>query len=309
MSKRNTVITGGLGFIGGHIAESLAHDTVHILDKDSCSDQDSQVTRADIRDESAVDETVAGADVVFHEAALVSVGESIEKPALSHATNATGTLTVLEAARKQGQRQTDDQGQPRVVFASSAAVYGHPEYTPVDEDHPKEPTSPYGIDKLTADHYCRRYHDLYDVETVSLRYFNVYGPGQSGDYAGVITTFIEQALDGGPITVHGDGSQTRDFVFIDDVVQANRLAATTENVGTAYNVGTGESITIRQLAELIQDVTDTSADIVHTDAREGDITQSKADVSRARDELGFEPTVSLRDGLEETVGWVRERGC
>jgi UDP-glucose 4-epimerase len=204
-------------------------------------------------------------------------------------------VNVLEAARK-----TDT----RVVLASSAAIYGHPESTPIDEAHPLDPTSPYGLDKLTADQYTRLYNDLYGLDTVSLRYFNVYGPGQTGgDYAGVITVFIEQALNDDPITVHGDGDQTRDFVFIEDIVQANLLAAKTEHVGAAYNIGTGESITIRELAELIRDITNSDSEIVHTEPRDGDIEHSKADISKATEQLDFEPTVSLREGLKRTIDW------
>jgi len=178
---------------------------------------------------------------------------------------------------------------------------------PITEDHPNEPTSPYGLDKLATDHYARLYNDLYDLETVALRYFNVYGPGQvAGDYSGVISVFIDQALSGEDITVHGDGEQTRDFVYIDDVVQANLKAATTDAVGEAYNVGTGESVTVRKLAELIQDITDTDSDIVHMDARTGDIEYSEADISKANEHLEYEPTVSLREGLEQTVKWYRE---
>jgi UDP-glucose 4-epimerase len=292
------VVTGGAGFIGGHLVDSLrGSNTVRVLDITPGADLPTGVTgiEADVRDEAAVDRVVADADLVFHEAALVSVEASVADPTRSHVINATGTLNVLEAARRHD---------ARVVLASSAAVYGHPEYTPVDEGHPMEPTSPYGLDKLAADHYARLYHDRYGLETVALRYFNVYGPGQTGgDYAGVITVFLEQALAGGPITVHGDGGQTRDFVFVEDIVRANRLAAETDHVGTAYNIGTGDSITIRELAELIRELTDSDPDIVHTDPRAGDIQQSKADIARAGADLGYEPAVSLREGLERTVAW------
>lgn len=299
MDGQTVLVTGGAGFIGGHLVETLAEsNTVRTLDIEADPDHDTRI-QGDIRDEDTVDQAIASTDVAFHEAALVSVDESIAHPKQSHTTNATGTLNVLEAARSHD---------TRLVVASSAAVYGHPEYTPVDESHPKEPLSPYGIDKLTADHYTRLYASQYDTDTVPLRYFNVYGPGQTGgDYAGVITVFIQQALDDEQITVHGDGTQTRDFVFVEDVIQANLLAATTEYVGTPYNIGTGESVSIRTLAELIQDITDSDADIIHTDPREGDIEDSQADISRAQSDLGYEPTVSLREGLERTVSWFEER--
>jgi UDP-glucose 4-epimerase len=295
MEHANVLVTGGAGFIGGHIARTLADDNeVAVLDirPDAPSDAVSRI-EGDIRDEDTVEAAVAGADVVFHEAAMVSVDESVAKPKESHDVNATGTLNVLEAAR------THD---ARVVLASSAAVYGDPNETPVPETHPLDPTSPYGLDKLASDHYARLYHDLYGLETAALRYFNVYGPGQTGgDYAGVIEVFLEQARNDDPITVHGDGEQTRDFVHIDDVVQANLLAAETDAVGQAFNVGTGESVTIRRLAELLRDAVDSDSEIVHTDPREGDIQHSCADISKARDELGYEPAFELEDGLRTLI--------
>nr|WP_200778334.1 NAD-dependent epimerase/dehydratase family protein [Halobaculum gomorrense] len=297
-------MTGGAGFIGSHLSDALVDDNdVRVIDNLTSGERstlpdDVTFVHGDIRDEDTLSQLVADVDVVFHEAALVSVQHSIEDPVESHETNTRATLGLLEAARA---------NDVRVVLASSAAIYGHPESVPISETARKEPTSPYGLDKLAIDHYARLYANLYDVETIPLRYFNVYGPGQvAGDYSGVISVFIEQALSGENITVHGDGDQTRDFVYIDDVVRANCAAATTDVVGQAYNVGTGESISVRELAEEIQDITDTCSDIVHTDARSGDIAHSQADISRMRDQLGVEPTVSLREGLEYTVEWYRE---
>ena len=225
----------------------------------------------------------------------MSVQRSIENPVESHQTNLDPILTILEAARG-----TDT----RVVFASSAAIYGNPEYTPIDEDHHKDPNSPYGLEKLSADHYCRLYHNLYGVEAVALRYFNVYGPRQqAGDYSGVISIFRDQALNDEPITVEGDGSQTRDFVHVDDVVRANLLAATHDDApGKAFNVGTGTEISIRELAEVIKDVTASDSEITHVDPREGDIEESVAEISRARDVLDFEPEYDIYDGLDAYLG-------
>ncbi|MCU4754284.1 NAD-dependent epimerase/dehydratase family protein [Halobacteria archaeon AArc-curdl1] len=300
---RTVLITGGAGFIGSHLSKTLLEDNdVRIYDalttgSESNVPPDVTFLEADIRQEAELAKAVAEVDLIFHEAALVSVARSVEEPQTSHEINTAATLSLLEAAQQED---------ARVVLASSAAIYGHPESVPVTETDPKEPTSPYGLDKLTIDHYARLYHDLYDLETVALRYFNVYGPGQvAGDYSGVISVFIDQALSGDDITVHGEGDQTRDFVYVDDVVQANCKAATTDAVGEAYNIGTGESITIRELAELIQDITDTDSDIVHTDGRSGDIEHSEADISKAEDQLGYEPTVSLREGLEQTIEWYR----
>jgi UDP-glucose 4-epimerase len=297
MEARRVLVTGGSGFIGGALVDAFRSETeVRVLDIHSGRGLpgDVEVIEGDVRDRETVDEAIDGVDVVFHQAALVSVASSIDDPVESHTTNATGTLRVLEAARRHD---------ARVVLASSAAVYGDPDSVPVSEPDPLVPTSPYGLDKLASDHYARLYHDLYGLETVALRYFNVYGPGQSGgDYAGAIEVFLEQAKSGEPITVHGDGGQTRDFVHVDDVVRANRLAAETDHVGTAYNVGTGTSTSITRLAERVRDAVGSDSPIVHTEAREGDIRHSRADVSRARERLGYEPTVGLETGLETLVG-------
>jgi len=290
------LVTGGSGFIGGALVDALnAEATVRVLDTTLSGDapDDVEVIEGDIRDESVLDEAMDGIDTVFHQAAVVSVEESIDDPVRSHSVNVAGTVRTLEAARRHD---------ARVVLASSAAVYGDPGRVPVSETDPLEPTSPYGLEKLTIDRYARLYHDLYGLETVALRYFNVYGPGQSGgDYAGVIEAFLEQAREGEPLPVHGDGKQTRDFVHIDDVVEANRLAAETDAVGTAYNIGTGRSVTVERLAEQIRDAVDSRSPIVHTDPRAGDIRHSRADISRARERLGFRPTVDLDQGIETLV--------
>lgn len=168
--------------------------------------------------------------------------------------------------------------------------------------------SPYGLEKLMVDHYARLYHDLYGLETVALRHFNVFGPGQiAGDYSGVISIFCEQALAGDPITVNDDGSQTRDFVFIDDIIQANLQAATTNAVGEAFNIGTGSAVSIQKLSGVIQRRAGTDPEIIRTDSRSGEIDQSVADITKAQDKLGHEPTMPLRDGLAHTLEWYRGR--
>ena len=296
MQAQRVLVTGGSGFIGGALVDALnAEATVRVLDTTprGGAPDDVEVIEGDIRDESVLDEAMDGTDTVFHQAAVVSVEESIDDPVRSHSVNVAGTVRTLEAARRHD---------ARVVLASSAAVYGDPGRVPVSETDPLEPTSPYGLEKLTIDRYARLYHDLYGLETVALRYFNVYGPGQSGgDYAGVIEAFLEQAREGEPLPVHGDGKQTRDFVHIDDVVEANRLAAETDAVGTAYNIGTGRSVTVERLAEQIRNAVDSRSPIVHTDPRTGDIRHSRADISRARERLGFRPTVDLDQGIETLV--------
>lgn len=304
-SEQKIVVTGGAGFIGSQIAESFLPDNEVVVLDNLTSGSSRNVPDAatliegDIRNVDDVDAATKDADVIFHEAALVSVTASVEDPKESHAINIEGTLNVLEAAR---------QHDARVVLASSAAIYGPPEAVPITEDHPKHPGSPYGLEKLAVDQYARIYNDLYGLETVPLRYFNVYGPGQTGgDYAGVISVFIEQALAGDDITVHGDGEQTRDFVFIDDIIEANRRASTTDSVGEPFNIGTGDSITIRELAELIRDVTDSDSDIVHTEGRSADIKQSRADITKATEQLEYEPTTSIQDGIEQTVEWYLDQ--
>ena len=297
---RTALVTGGAGFIGSHLAEALVPDNdVRVLDDLSTGDPSrvpdgARLIRGDVRDRGVLARAMADVDLVFHQAAMVSVERSVEVPTESQGINAAATLDLLEVARNVG---------ARVVIASSAAIYGHPGSVPVDETEPKEPASPYGVDKLAADHYARLYDDLYGLPTVALRYFNVYGPGHSGgSYSGVIDVFTEQARAGRPITVHGDGGQTRDFVHVSDVVEANLLAATTDHVGEAFNVGTGRSVTIRELAELVRAATGSDSEIVHTDPRAGDVERSRADVSKARDRLGFSPSTDVEDGIRTLVG-------
>ncbi|MFC4541926.1 NAD-dependent epimerase/dehydratase family protein [Halosolutus amylolyticus] len=294
LCNRTVLVTGGAGFVGSHLVEALAPDNeVRVLDDFSTGSRehlpdDVTVIEGDVRDPIALQEAARGVDVIFHQAAVVSVSRTVDEPRRSNRTNLDAGLLVLEQARQED---------ARVVFASSAAVYGHPSELPVPETAPTEPTSPYGVQKLAIDQYARLYEDLYDLPTVALRYFNVYGPRQRGPYSGVISTFLEQARADEPITIEGDGEQTRDFVHVSDVVMANLRAATTDEVGAAYNVGTGDRVSIEDLAKTIRDVTNSSSPIVHKDPRAGDIRHSGADLTRATRELGFEPRVSLESGL------------
>lgn len=299
LTGRTVLVTGGAGFVGSHIARALVDDNeVRVLD-DLSAGADRNVPdgatlyEGDILDDDLLAEAMTGVDLVFHQAGLVSVPESVERPIESNRVNVAGTLAVLEASRVVD---------ARVVIASSVAIYGDPDSVPIAEADPKEPTSPYATDKLAVDHYARVYERLYGLETVSLRYFNVYGPGQSaGEYAGVVSTFLEQAQSGQSLTVEGDGAQTRDFVHVADVVRANLAAATTPYVGEAFNVGTGSSVTIHELAELIDSLTGSTAGIVHTDPRPGDVERSRADPSKARRLLGFDSRIDLESGLATLV--------
>lgn len=295
IAGRTVLVTGGAGFVGSHLARALLPaNTVWVLDDLSTGDRaavpdGAQLVVGDVRDRPLVASLVAAADVVFHQAAVVSVERSVAAPVETHAVNATATLDLLEAARG---------ADARVVLASSAAVYGRPESVPQSEDDRLAPESPYGVAKLAADRYARVYASLYDLPTVALRYFNVYGPrrGESDTPPGVIGSFLGSARAGEPIPVHGDGSQTRDFVHVRDVVRANLAAATTDRVGRAFNVGTGESTSVAALADIVRDAAG-GVGVVHTDAREGDIDHSRADTTAARDLLGFEAATGLEEGV------------
>ncbi|QKY21977.1 NAD-dependent epimerase/dehydratase family protein (plasmid) [Halolamina sp. CBA1230] len=289
------LVTGGAGFVGSHLASALAEACeVRVVDDLSAGERERvpdgvTFVEGDVRETGALVPAADGVDYVFHQAGLSSVPESVRRPVESHGRNVDGTLAVLEVARE---------NDARVVFASSAAVYGRPSTVPITEDEPADPTSPYGVDKLSADQYTRLYHERYGVETVALRYFNVYGPGQS---AGVVGSFVDRARSDDPLTVEGDGDQTRDFVHVDDVVRANLAAATTDAVGRAYNVGTGESTRIDDLAATIRELADADVAVRHAEGRPADIQHSCADISRARGRLGFSPMVTLEDGLADML--------
>lgn len=296
LEDHSILITGGGGFIGSHLVGSLAvSNDVKVLDIDvtGVSPQAVECVRGDVRDEANVEEAMDGIDIVLHQAALVSVTRSVARPKRSHSINVSGTLNVLEAARRHD---------ARVVVASSAAIYGEPDRVPIPESLAPTPSSPYGLDKLSLDHYARLYAELYGLETVALRYFNVYGNGQKGGtYTGVIDTFLQQASRNDPLTVHGDGSQTRDFVHVDDVVHANLRACQTDATGRSFNIGSGSAITIRELAEMIRDITGSDSPIRHVDPREGDVEHSCADITRAEEALGYTPSIELEDGLRKLV--------
>lgn len=298
LTARTVLVTGGAGFIGSHLATRLAtHNEVRVLDDYSTGERgavpdDAVRIDGDVTDRDTVARAMEGVDVVFHHAAVVSVEESVSDPRRSHRVNVDGTLAVLDAARR-----TD----ARVVLASSAAVYGNPSSLPVTIDEPPAPQSPYGADKLALDGYANAYAETYGLPVVTLRYFNVYGPGQRGPYSGVIEAFVSRALAGEPLVVHGDGTQTRDFIHVSDIVRANLAAATTDHTGTVFNIGTGESVSIRELAGIVRRVTGAEVSIDHGAARQGDVEHSRAATARAHELLGFRAQVGLRDGLRDLV--------
>ena len=304
------LVTGGAGFIGSHLTDRLVADghDVRVLDSFRSGHRENLAAVAsrialiedDVRDATAVERASEGCDVVFHEAAVVSVPYSVEHPQETHDVNIQGTLNVLQAARKNGVR--------RVVFASSAAIYGEEPTLPKTEAMLPLPISPYGVEKLTSEHYLRAFAHLYGLETVALRYFNVFGPRQdpTSPYSGVISVFVKRLLAGEPVIIYGDGNQSRDFVNVADVVQANIKAALTPDIsGRVYNVARGERTTLSDLAELLGLAVGSKAPPSRTTERPGDIRHSLADISLIRKELGYAPAVSLADGLAELVAHSR----
>jgi UDP-glucose 4-epimerase len=298
------LVTGGAGFIGSHLVSRLADDghEVRVLDDLSSGKRENlahlsgarapEVIEADVRSVDAVKRAVEGCEVVFHEAAIVSVPYSVEHPRETHDVNIAGTLNVLCAARDAGVR--------RVVFASSAAIYGDDPSLPKTEAMLPAPISPYGVEKLTAEHYLRTFTRLYGLETVALRYFNVFGPRQdpSSPYSGVISVFASRILAGKTVGIFGDGEQTRDFVYVGNVVDANVLAAASPRaVGNVYNVACGNATSLRELAARLGAAAGKTPAIEHLPPRPGDIRHSRADIARARADLGYAPKVTLDEGL------------
>ncbi|PSP82407.1 UDP-glucose 4-epimerase [Halobacteriales archaeon QS_1_68_17] len=313
------LITGGAGFIGGHLAERFAGDGHDVTVFDSfepfydtrIKDHNVEVGReaaaagggtyrlveGDVRDADLVAEVVGDADYVYHQAAQAGVRQSVENPRKYDAINVDGTLNVLDAAR--------DSGVERVVVASSSSVYGKPRYLPYDEDHPTTPVSPYGASKLAAERYAGAYAEVYDLPTVSLRYFTVYGPRMRPNMA--ITNFVSRCLNGDPPVVYGDGSQTRDFTYVDDVVAANVTLLDTDAAdGEVLNVGSTDNIDVETLATVVRDELAPDLELVYDERHDADADHTHADVSRARDHLGYEPTTTIREGVRRFIDWYRQ---
>jgi len=314
----NVLVTGGAGFIGSHIAVGLLEEghTVTVLDVldpyydtgikdrniDICRETGGdrfEFVEGSITDEALVRDVVASHDIeyIYHQAAQAGVRTSVENPKKPHEINTTGLLNLLLAA--------DDHGVHRFVNASSSSVYGEVEYLPYDEDHQNLPQSPYGVTKLAAEHYCRVWDEIYELSTVSLRYFTVYGPRMRPNMA--ITNFTSRCLNGRPPVIYGDGQQTRDFTYIDDIVEANlALLETDAGDGEAMNIGSTGTITIEELAEHIIAETGADVDIEYTDPKEADARHTHSDVTKARTLLDYEPSTSIRDGVSQFVTWYRE---
>ena len=306
----SALVTGGAGFIGSHLVEALVADgcRVTVLD-DLSSGRESNLVpvagritfmRGSICDRESVMQAAAGCEVVFHLAAVVSVPKTVDDPLGSAAVNETGSLNVLEAARGARAR--------RVVFASSSAVYGDDPTLPKREDMPPKPLTPYAVQKLVVEYYLSVYQSLYGLETVGLRFFNVFGPRQdpSSPYSGVISIFMNKALSGEFPVIYGDGRQSRDFVFVGDVVQALISAAKSASApGKVFNVGTGKSLTISGLWEMVAALSGCGAKPVYQSPRPGDIPHSLSAIDSAAADLGFVPRVSLESGLGLTLDWYR----
>lgn len=304
------LITGGAGFIGSHIAEALVGEghAVRIFDNLSSGHLHNldhlagkvEFVRGDVRDAAAIRAAAQGIDYLFHEAALVSVFESVEKPFDNHEINMTGTLNVLQAARAAGVR--------RVVFASSAAIYGNDPELPKREGMAPQPASPYAAGKITGEYYLSIFAQLYGVQTVSLRYFNVYGPRQDPKsmYSGVISKFTDDLKAGRTPTIFGDGGQTRDFVFVKDVVQANLRAMHGDKAGAgeAFNVASGRTASLLELLGTISALAGRKIEPQFKEARRGDIRHSAAAIDKARAVLGYEPAFNLASGLLELLAWM-----
>lgn len=307
------LVSGGAGFIGSHLAEALtaAGRRVRVFDNLSTGLRSNldhiqpspEVIEGTLTDPAAVDAAVKGADTIYHLGALASVQRSIENPLATHAACATGTLHVLDAARRLGVR--------RVVYAASSSAYGGTAGAVQKESDPIRPLSPYAAAKLTGEMYLQAFATSYGLETVSVRFFNIFGPRQRADspYSGVIALFTSALLEGRTPTVFGDGLQSRDFTFVANAVQAVMKAAVAPGVsGNVYNVGTGRSITLLDLVRELNRILGTSATPKHAEPRAGDVRHSRADISRTRSDLGYEPKITFEEGLAQTVRWQQNLG-
>ena len=305
------LVTGGAGFIGSSIARALVSrgDKVRVIDnffsgkRENLADnaKDVELIEADIRDEAALARALAGVEVVYHEAAIASVPRSLADPLSSNDANVTGTLKVLHGAKKAGVR--------RVVYAASSSAYGDTPTLPKIETMRPMPLSPYAVAKLAGEHYCQVFASAYGLETVCLRYFNVFGPHQDpkSEYAAVIPRFVTAALAGKGVTIYGDGTQSRDFCFIDNTVEANLLAGTAAASGGVFNVAVGAAINLNDVVKMVSQIVGHAVPITYEPGRVGDVKHSLADITAARERLGYRGAISFLDGLKRTVDWYAAR--
>jgi len=306
------LVTGGAGFIGSHLVEELLKrgERVRVLDNFSTGKRERlepyldriEVVEGDLRSQHTVRDAVKGIDFVLHQGALPSVPRSVKDPVTTNEVNVGGTLNVLDASREAGVK--------RVVYASSSSVYGANTAIPKREDMMPQPISPYAVAKLTGEHYCQVFSCTYGLETVSLRYFNVFGPGMdpASSYAAFIPLFIVGMLEGRPLIVNGDGTVSRDFTYITNVVEANMRAVEAEGVGgEVFNVACGASMSLNEVIAKLRELLGTEGDISYGPARVGDVPLSLADIDKARDRLGYEPRVPALEGLELVASWYGRR--
>ena len=304
------LVTGGAGFIGSNIVEGLLknRESVRIIDNLSTGNihnldnfrSEIEFIEGDIQDLSTIQKAMNGIEFVFHQAALPSVPRSIENPVASNDSNISGTLNVLLAAR--------DNNVKRVIYAGSSSAYGDTPTLPKQEDMTPHPLSPYALTKLTGEYYCKIFNSVYGLETLTIRYFNVFGPRQNpaSQYAAVIPKFIESLLKDQPPTIYGDGEQSRDFTYIENVVSANILASKAKKTsGEIVNVATSTRTTINQLFYTLKDLLEKDINPIYGEAQKGDVKHSLADITRARKILGYKPVVNLEAGLKRTIDWMK----
>ena len=307
------LVTGGAGFIGSHLVEELLRrgQRVRVLDNFSTGKRENiepladriELVEGDIRSYHIVREAVDGVDYVLHQGARPAVPRSINDPITTNEVNVTGTLNVLDAAKESGVR--------RVVYASSSSVYGPDPELAVHEDMNPNPVSPYAVAKLTGEKYCHAFSKVYGLETVALRYFNIFGPGQDpkSQYSAFIPLFTVGLMEGQRLTIHGDGEQAKDFTYISNVVEANLMAAEAEAVsGEVFNVGCGASTSGNEVGAHLRKGIGVEGNVGYGPARTGDVPRSLADISRARKKLGYEPRVRIEEGLERVALWFRKAG-
>jgi nucleoside-diphosphate-sugar epimerase len=309
MRQASYLVTGGAGFIGSHLAEELLRrgHRVRVVDSLITGRRDNlasipaaEFLEGDLAEPEVAERAAAGMDYVLHQAAIPSVPRSVDDPATSNRANVTATLNMLVAARQAGVK--------RLVYAGSSSAYGDTPTLPKREDMPTRPLSPYALQKLVGEQYCQMFTQLYGFPTVTTRYFNVFGPRQDpgSPYSGVISLFATALLDGRQPIIHGDGEQTRDFTYIANVVDGVLRACDVPNAaGEVINVATGRRISLNELLRVMNRLVGTSVQAVHQEPRAGDVRDSQADISKARALLGYEPAVSLEDGLERTLAWCR----